>query len=156
MKISRWLAVSALALPVAIGAQQASAQAVGTDTGTVIPCSDLTFSQAFLSKYPDAPAACIEARTYHGKKYAKFNGKVYIISGDSMTVQVNNVAGNVLTAVTVKPNPTAKLVVNGTPEKFSELKVGDPISIWISQDRWSFYSAPGHASGKVVTPAATK
>ena len=156
MKISRWLAVSALALPVAIGAQQANAQAVGTDTGTVIPCSSLTFSQSFLAKYPDAPAACIEARTYHGKKYAKFDGKVYIMSGDSMTVQVNNVAGNVLTAVTVKPNATATLMVNGKAEKFSDLKVGDPISIWISQDRWNFYSSPGHHSGTVVAPAPTK
>ncbi len=64
MKISRWLACTALVLPVAIGAQTVSAETVGSDVGTVIPCSGLTFAKAFLAQYPKAPAACIEARTY--------------------------------------------------------------------------------------------
>ncbi len=156
MKISKWLACAAVALPVVIGAQQVNAQQVGSDTGTVIPCSDLTFSKAFLAKYPKAPAACIEARTYHGKKYAKFDGKVYLIDGASMTVQVNNVAGDALSAITVQPASTATLLVNGKQTKFSDLKVGDPISIWVSQDRFSFYSSPGHSGGKVVSPAPAK
>jgi hypothetical protein len=155
MKISRWLACTALVLPVAIGAQVVNAQQVGSDVGTVIPCSDLTFSHAFLSKYPDAPAACIEARTYHGKKYAKFNGKVYIKEGNSLTVQVNNVAGQVLTAITMQPAMGATLLVNGQSQKFSDLKVGDPVSVWVSQDRFSFYSAPGTSAGKVVAPTTT-
>ena len=73
-----------------------------------------------------------------------------------MTVQVNNVAGDALSALTVQPSQTATLLVDGKPEKFSDLKVGDPISIWVSQDRFSFYSAPGHSAGKVTAPAATK
>ena len=149
MKISRWLACTALVLPVAIGSQLVSAQQVGSDVGTVIPCSSLTFSKAFLAKYPKAPAACVEARNYNGKKYAKFDGKVYIIEGHEMTLQVNNVAGDALSALTVEPSATASLLVNGKPTKFSELKVGDPISIWVSQDRFSFYSAPGKSAGKV-------
>ncbi len=156
MKISKWLACTALVLPVAIGSQMVNAQQVGSDTGTVIPCSDLTFSKAFLAKYPKAPAACIEARTYHNKKYAKFDGKVYLKEGDSMTVQVNNVAGEALSAITVQPQATASLLVNGKPTKFSDLKVGDAISIWVSQDRFDFYTAPGHHGGKVLPPAASK
>jgi hypothetical protein len=156
MKITRWLACTALVLPVAIGAQLVSAQTVGSEVGTVIPCSDLTFSKGFLAKYPKAPAACIEARTYNGKKYAKFDGKVYLKEGDSMTIQVHNVAGDTLNAITVQPSQTATLLVNGKQEKFSDLKVGDPISIWVSQDRFSFYSAPGTSAGKVVAPAPTK
>jgi hypothetical protein len=156
MKISRWLACAALVLPVAIGSQLVSAQQVGSDTGTVIPCSDLTFSKAFLAKYPKAPAACIEARTYNGKKYAKFDGKVYLKDGANMTLQVHNVAGDTLSAITVQPETSATLLINGTPTKFSDLKVGDAISIWVSQDRYSFYSAPGKHAGKVVAPAPTK
>jgi hypothetical protein len=156
MKISRWLACTALVLPVALGSQLVSAQQVGSDVGTVIPCSDLTFSKAFLAKYPKAPAACVEARTYEGKKYAKFAGKVYLKEAHTMTVQINNVAGEAITALTVQPSQTASLLVNGKEEKFSELKVGDPISIWVSQDRFSFYSAPGHSAGKVTSPAPAK
>jgi hypothetical protein len=156
MKISKWLACTALVLPVAIGSQMVNAQQVGSDTGTVIPCSDLTFSKNFLAKYPKAPAACIEARTYHNKKYAKFNGKVYLKEGDTMTIQVNNTAGDSLSAITVQPQAAATLLVNGKETKFSDLKVGDAISIWVSQDRFDFYSAPGHHGGKVVAPAPAK
>lgn len=154
MKILRWLACTALALPVVIGAQQVGAQTVGSDTGTSIPCTSLTFSKAFLAKNPKAPAACIEARDYHGKKYARFDGKVYIKQGDSMTIQFHNVSGDVLTAITVKPSAqTMSLLINGKETKFADLKVGDPISVWLAEDRWDFYDAPGHAAGKVVSPA---
>ena len=150
MKISRWLACTALVLPVAIGAQTVSAETVGSDVGTVIPCSSLTFAKGFLAQYPKAPAACIEARTYHGKKYAKFDGKVSKIEGSSMTIQINNVAGDALNAITVQPSQSATLLVNGKEEKFSDLKVGDPISIWVSQDRFDFYTVLGKNAGKVV------
>ncbi|MBS0579599.1 MAG: hypothetical protein JSR36_10090 [Proteobacteria bacterium] len=156
MKISKWLACTALVLPVAIGSQMVNAQQVGSDTGTVIPCSDLTFSKSFLAQYPKAPAACIEARTYHNKKYAKFDGKVFLKEGATTTIQVNNAAGDALTAITVQPTNTAKLMINGKETKFSDLKVGDAVSIWVAQDRFDFYSAPGHRGGKVVTPPAAK
>ena len=71
-----------------------------------------------------------------------------------MTIQVHNVAGDVLNAITVQPSQSATLLVNGKEEKFSDLKVGDPISIWVSQDRFDFYSGPGKHAGKVVAPPA--
>ena len=58
-------------------------------------------------------------------------------------------SADALSAITVQPSATASLLVNGKSTKFSELKVGDPISIWVSQDRFSFYSAPGKSAGKV-------
>ncbi len=155
MKISRWLACTALVLPLALGSQLVGAQAqqVGSDTGTVIPCSDLTFSKAFLAKYPKAPAACIEARTYNGHKYAKFDGKVYLKDASGMTVQINNTAGDALSAITVQPTPNATLLINGKETKFSDLKVGDAISIWVAQGRFDFYSQPGRKAGKVTAPS---
>jgi hypothetical protein len=92
MNIKRWLACSALTLPLAIG-MHANAQKVDPDKLPKVGCTELTFSQAFLSKYPKAPAACQEARVYQGKRYAKFSGKVSKKDEASMAVQVNNVAG---------------------------------------------------------------
>ncbi len=67
-----------------------------------------------------------------------------------MTIQINNVAGDALNAITVQPSQSATLLVNGKEEKFSDLKVGDPISIWVSQDRFDFYTVLGKNAGKVV------
>ncbi len=43
-----------------------------------VACSDLKWGAAFVKKYPKAPQACIEGRVYQGKRYAKFDAKVYI------------------------------------------------------------------------------
>jgi hypothetical protein len=145
MKITKWLAGTALVLPLAIGATLAQAQ-VDPETLPKVSCSNLTFSHDFLAKYPKAGAACIEARVYKGHRYAKFNGKVYLTNPDSITVQVFNVAGDPIDTITFKPQPNTKLIVNGTPETFDQLKKGDPVTFWVSEKRFSIYGAPGPAS----------
>ncbi len=143
MKISKWLACSALALPLSIGMQHANAQSVDPDKLPKVSCSELTFSQAFLAKYPKAPAACQEARIYKGKKYAKFNGKVYLKDESSMSVQVFNASGDPLDTISFKPSTAATVIVNGERAKLTDLKKGDPLTFWIAETRFSFYTAPG-------------
>ena len=146
MNIKKWLACSALTLPLAIGMQQANAQKVDPDKLPKVGCSELTFSHAFLSKYPKAPAACQEARVYQGKRYAKFSGKVSKKDESSMSVQVNNVAGDAIDTLSVKPSTTATVIVNGERVKLSDLKSGDPITIWVAETRFAFYATPGKGS----------
>jgi hypothetical protein len=146
MNIKRWLACSALTLPLAIGMQQANAQKVDPDKLPKVACSELTFSQAFLKQYPKAPAACQEARVYQGKRYAKFSGKVAKKDESSMSVQVNNVAGDAIDTLSVKPSTTATVIINGERVKLSDLKTGDPITIWVAETRFAFYAYPGKGS----------
>ena len=146
MNIKKWLACSALTLPLAIGMQQANAQKVDPDKLPKVACSELIFSQAFLSKYPKAPAACQEARVYQGKRYAKFSGKVSKKDESALSVQVNNVAGDAIDTLSVKPSTTATVIVNGERVKLSDLKSGDPITIWVAETRFAFYATPGKGS----------
>jgi hypothetical protein len=146
MNIKRWLACSALTLPLAIGMQQANAQKVDPDKLPKVGCSELTFSHAFLSKYPKAPAACQEARVYQGKRYAKFSGKVSKKDESSISVQVNNVAGDAIDTLNVKPSTAATVIINGERVKLADLKAGDPITIWVAETRFAFYASPGKGS----------
>jgi hypothetical protein len=146
MNIKRWLACSALTLPLAIGMQHANAQKVDPDKLPKVGCSELTFSHAFLSKYPKAPAACQEARVYQGKRYAKFSGKVSKKDESNISVQVNNVAGDALDTLNVKPSTTATVIINGERVKLADLKAGDPITIWVAETRFAFYATPGKGS----------
>jgi hypothetical protein len=139
---TKWLAGTVLMLPLAVVAQQ-SGPHVDPDSLPKVSCSHLTFSHDFLAKHPKAGAACIEARVYKGVRYAKFNGKVYLTSPESITVQVLNVAGDPLDTVSFKSSNSAKLLVNGQPEAFSELKKGDPVTFWVSEKRFSIYGEPG-------------
>ena len=74
---------------------------------TKVECSALKFSEEFLKKYPDAPAACIEAREYNGKRYAKYNAKVYLNSADRTTVTLQGPAGKDLSTFSFRPAPDA-------------------------------------------------
>jgi hypothetical protein len=153
MKTYIWLCSIFLASSVAIYSNHAKAQPVDVDSLPKVSCSELVYSQEFLTKYPKAPAACIEARVAKGKRYAKFNGKVYIPGADVITVQMFNVAGDPLSTFSFRPSPKARVIVNGQPKPFSELRKGDPITFWVSEKRFAVYTAPG-ASGvsKVVAP----
>ena len=146
MNIKKWLACSALTLPLAIGIQNANAQKVDPDKLPKVACSELTFNHAFLAKYTKAPAACQEARVYQGKRYAKFSGKVSKKDESALSVQVNNVAGDAIDTLSVKPSTTATVIVNGERVKLSDLKSGDPITIWVAETRFAFYATPGKGS----------
>jgi hypothetical protein len=134
------LFLSALTLPLSIGIAHA---VVNPNDLPLVPCKDLRFSQAFLAKFPDAPAACQEGRVYQGKRYAKFLGKVYITDPEFMTVQMLNVAGDMVTTFSFKPHPNQKVLVNGEETEFHDLKVGEKITLWVSEDRLEAAELPG-------------
>src|ERR1700761_7603092 len=126
------LFLSALTLPLSIGIAHA---VVNPDDLPQVSCSDLRFSHAFLAKFPKAPAACQDGRVYKGQRYAKFIAKVYISDPEFMTVQMLNVAGDPLSTFSFKPHPNQKVLVNGEETEFHDLKVGEKLTLWVSENR---------------------
>lgn len=139
---NRALLLAALVLPLSISAAFA-ADPVDPSKLPKVECSALKFSSAFLDKYPDAPAACLEAREVDGKRYAKFNAKVYISDPAFMTVQLLNVYGDSLSSFSFKPGKDQTIKINGKPTKFDDLKVGEKITFWVSEDRLTASELPG-------------
>jgi len=134
------LLATALALPLSIGV------ALAGDTmekGTQIACSEMKYSSEFLAKYPQAPAACLEARDHDGKRYAKFGARVFLNSADRTTVELLNVKGDPLTTFSFKPAAEAGVSINGKKTKFTDLKKGEKISFWVSEDRMTASELPG-------------
>lgn len=131
---------SALALPFAIGTVLA---AEPTESDTKISCSEVKYSSEFLAKYPDAPAACVEAVEKGGKRYAKFKARVYLNSADRTTVELLNVRGDRLSTFSFKPGPDAAVDIDGKKTKFTDLKKGELISFYVSEDRLAAQEQPG-------------
>ena len=131
---------SALVLPFAVGTALA---AEGTESDTKIACTEVKYSSEFLAKYPDAPAACIEAVEKGGKRYAKFKAKVYLNSADRTTVELLNVRGDRLSTFSFKPGPDATVDIDGKKVKFTDLKPGEKISFYVSEDRLAAQEQPG-------------
>lgn len=130
---------TALALPLTIG----TALAGPMDTGTKIACTEVKYSTEFLAKFPNSPAACLEAREQaNGKRYAKFNARIYLNSADRTTVELLNVKGDRLSTFSIKPAADAGVMIDGKKVKFTDLKKGDVISFWVSEDRLSTSDMP--------------
>jgi hypothetical protein len=136
---AKWL-LAALALPLSIGTTFA---AINPEKLPQVPCSSLVFGKAFLAKYPKAPAACQDARVYKGVKYAKFEAKVYISSPQFMTVEMLDAAGATVTTFSFKPAPGEGVHVNGQLRKFSDMAVGEKLTIWVSEKRMTASELPG-------------
>jgi hypothetical protein len=137
------LAGSALAMLLSgCGSSSMASRPIDPEKLTKVDCASLKFSAEFLAKYPDAPAACIEAREYQGKRYAKFNAKVYLNSADRTTVTLVSPAGKDLSTFSFRPSPTAAVKVDGKPKKFTDLRQGEQISFWVSETRMTASELP--------------
>lgn len=135
------LAVAALLA--GCGSASSSSRPIDPNRLTKVECSALKFSDEFLKKYPDAPAACIEAREYNGKRYAKFNAKVYLNSADRTTVTLQSPTGKDLSTFSFRPAPNAMIRSGGKDTKVTEFRPGETISFWVSEDRMSATALPG-------------
>ena len=135
----KWL-LAALALPLTISTAFA---AINPDKLPQVPCSDLKWGKAFIAKYPKAPGACQDARVYKGQTYAKFVAKVYISSPQFMTVEMLDASGATVTTFSFKPAAGQGVHVNGQLRKFSDMAVGEKLTIWVSEKRMTAMELPG-------------
>jgi hypothetical protein len=153
--IIRTVLLSALAMPTGLAL---AADAPFSDPSSLpkVSCDDIHYSEAFLQRYPKAPASCIEARIYNGEKWAKFKAKVYLVKlPDFITVEMLDVAGNPVETFSLKPDPNDKIVLDGGKSmSFSEVKAGDVITFWKSEKRLDAKAMPAStaASWLVLPP----
>jgi hypothetical protein len=146
------LPLAALTLFLSIGGAQAAPK-VDPDKLEQVSCSDLQFSPAFLSKYPKAPAACLDGRVYKGQRYAKFQAKIYISDPKFMTVQLLDASGATVTTFSFKPGPEQGVHINGQLRKFHNMAVGEVITIWVSEKRMAAQELPSSTTKSwVVLP----
>jgi len=137
---------AAVALLAGCGASTSSSKPIDTSKLTKIECSELHFSDEFLKKYPEAPAACVDAREYQGKRYAKFKAKVYLNSADRTTVTLLSKEGKDLTTFSFRPGPDATIRMNGKDTKITDFRPGETLSFWVSEDRMTASAMPASSN----------
>ena len=112
------------------------ATAINPDRMTRLQCSDLHFSEAFLQRYPQAPAACIDARQdQDGGKWAKFHARVFLNSSDRTTVNLLGPDGAMKTTFSFRPRPGATIQLNGRNTRITSLRPGDELDFWIPESK---------------------
>ena len=157
MNLPSLAASIALILPMSIGFADTDATSFDPETLPKVACTDFKFSEAFLSKYPQAPGACIEGRIKDGISYARFNAKVYISSRAFMTVQLLDRAGNTVTTFSFKPAPGARVHVNGKGERFADVEPGEELTLWVPEGLMEVRALPASTESHwVILPPLSK
>ncbi|HUO19546.1 MAG TPA: hypothetical protein VMU44_07225 [Steroidobacteraceae bacterium] len=101
-----------------------------------VSCDTFHYSDAFLARFPMAPAACREGRVLDGREWARFDTRVYLIDYPQfITVRMLDVRGNPVSTFSFHPAPNARIVMNGRSIPFSQVKLGDTITFWKSEQR---------------------
>jgi hypothetical protein len=153
MKTSKLIVWLALLAPMSF----AWAQKVDPKKLPEVPCSAFKWSQAFLSKYPMAPAACLEGRVYNGVNYGKFDAKVYVTNlPDFITFTLLDAAGNEMpnSTFSVKPEPGAMVYVRGKKLNPEDIKVGQQLTFWVPENKLEArqMEAPTEQHWRVIPP----
>jgi hypothetical protein len=147
MNISKNLVLAAVAAGLGVASMGASA----ADAAPMAKCSDIVYHKEFLDKYPRAPAVCRSVSVKNGVKSAKFTAKVVGLEKGSVKVQFLNVAGDPVAGMeplTFTPKEGAKLSVNGKLEHYRDLKSGDSLSFYVSENRVGIVTDPEEAGDK--------
>jgi hypothetical protein len=129
------------------------ASMVGSAADMNNKCSDMTYKKEFLDKYPKAPAVCRTVSVKNGVHSAMFSGRVMGVDKGSVTVQFTNVVGDPVAGMdplTFTPASGAKLHVNGKTESYKDLKKGDKLDFWVSENRVGVVTDPEEVT--TVTP----
>ncbi len=103
----------------------------------------ITFSQEFLTRYPNAGGACREVKVENGEKWARFDADVVRVRGNRVTANFVDRFGRSLGPITFDAAPDARVMVSGRPRLFSQLKRDDKLSFWMPESRVGFYAEPG-------------
>lgn len=152
MRAAKFIMAALIALPVGALAQNETPsephatpeQSTLQEGQTSRSCiSNITFSQEFLSRYPQAGGACREVKVENGEKWARFDADVVRVRGNRITANFVDRFGKALGSITFDASRDARVLVNGRRMRFSTLKRGDMLSFWMPESRVGFYAEPG-------------
>ena len=104
---------------------------------------DITYSEAFLKKYPTAGAACREVQMRGGEKWVRFVAKIADVKNDQFTANFIDEFQNTVETVTFAAHAGDKVSINGKEVDVATLKQGDTLDFWWPQSRLGFYAKPG-------------
>ena len=109
-----------------------------------VNCEGFLYSEKFLARFPKGPAACQEVKMQNGEKWARFEGSITAIKGNEVTTSFKDDFNNPVVNVTVTAADAKQAVrINGEDGKWSDIKVGEKISLWMPESKIGFYSRPG-------------
>ncbi len=116
-----------------------------------IGCQSVNFGADVLAEFPNAVRACRGVKEKDGTVYARYVAKVVDTSKGNLTVVFEDKDGKGVSKVVFAPTGDAGLSMGGKDTKYSSLKKGDVIDMWVPHSRFGLYGTPGGPKLTVVS-----
>ncbi len=104
---------------------------------------NITFSQEFLYRFPNAGGACRQVKVQDGQKWARFDADVVRVRGNRVTANFVDRNDRAVGSITFDAARDARIMVDRNWKRFSSLHPGDHLSFWMPESRVGFYAEPG-------------
>lgn len=107
-------------------------------------CEDVEWHRNMLRDYPWVANACQEAIIVDGQKWARFEAEFQRLNRDGTIVSnFRNNRGRSLGSVSLKPGPDQRVMLDGRPTQFSELRRGQVLNFYAPEGMYAFTTEPG-------------
>jgi hypothetical protein len=107
-------------------------------------CSEIDWHRDMLRDYPWVADACHEAVVVDGQKWARFEAEFKELNRDgTITSEFKNQRGRSLGNVSLQPGPNQRVMLDGRPTAFSDLRRGQVLNFYAPEGEFSFTTEPG-------------
>ena len=114
-------------------------------------CETVNFGADVLAEFPNAAKACRGVLEKNGIVYARYVAEVVDSSKGNVTVVFEDKDGKGVAKVVIAPTDDSALSIGGKATKYSSLKKGDVIDVWLPHSRFGLYGTPGGPKLSVVS-----
>jgi hypothetical protein len=98
-------------------------------------CRDVQFSDDVLSRFPKAPASCLDVIERDGQHYAVFKAELQEVRGNNLRVRIKNPDGSYSATTSIATKPGRKVLIDGKPYPVSELAADQELTAYVRVDR---------------------
>jgi hypothetical protein len=114
-------------------------------------CGSVNFGEEVLAQFPNAKAACRGVMKKGDTVYARYVAEVVSADKEAVTLILLGQDGKGVSKVTLAPTDADTVSMDGKDTKYSSLKKGDKIDMWVPHSRWGLYGKPGGPKMTIVS-----
>ena len=116
-----------------------------------VSCTEVDWHQNMLRDYPWVANGCHEAIVVDGQKWARFEAVFQQLNRDgTITSNFRNDRGRSLGEVKLRPSPDQRVLLDGRPTRFSDLRRGQILNFYAPEGMYAFATEPGAPPAEVV------
>lgn len=114
-------------------------------------CAAVNWNAQLLAEYPRVAQACHEVIESNGQKWARFETELVGVNrSGAVKSNFKDRQNNFMGAITIMPAHDQMVEIDGRDYRFSELRAGQMLNVYVPEGMYAFSMAPGAPPAQVV------